>query len=1240
MAAERDLIDNAIDSEARALPLFSRLATLAAASGERSVSATVYTPSGPGDEYRVLAWSSGPTEALSLDRLIGSEALFVARGTAGIHLVFVTPVSTGTTRTAVVAAETVLSAVTDAGASLDTPYGPVTIIPAYAGAGEESSPANKIIIAGQTGAPLLEVRFDPATLAERRSEFRRRTLLVAMLPLAALVMPLVGRAIDRGRRARRTQEWIAWLLLGALLVLLIGGALAAMAAVAGLPGSGIRFLAALSVLGAASVVPGNLWWRHTRRAAPATQPWTFAGDHLAAGAVLTAVILALARVFAWQAAGASPRGWHAALFPFDAGAMLSLGSAMLAALALSWGAASILAIAVGRWRVWPVRPSTLVAAALAAAPTVALLASPAGRAMAPLAPALVLVAVALAFAFAAPMVRRRYRRTSQSTRLVFAFLAILLPLLATYPLAASESDLARRDTIATEYAPAISRHPADLRAELDEARQRVDQLWVTGGFLRTGLATLPPPPAADRPVDSQMAFYVWNQTTLARRRAISDVEIYGPDRALVSRFALNLPEYLYRTNAQTWTGTSCTWDVFGERISFGTQDRPMLHAERGLCDETGRVLGAIVLHVAHVDYEALPFVQSATAVFDGDGTTTPSSFAPPEELQFVWYGWSFRPLFTSGQVAWPVAANIFDQLYQTGTPFWTTLDADGGQYHVHFSQDRQGIYALGYPAPTVFEHAARLAELTALGGVFFVALQIGAALYVPLTRRHRAPLGMLVREVRTSFYRKLFLFFVLVAIVPVLVFGLAFGAYMTAQFRADVEFEAKSVVTVARRVFEELTAVEQRPGPPSIAPTDDVMVWIRQVISQDVNLYQGSQLLATSQRHLFDSGLAPLRTPASVYQAVALDRVPAFVGEETIGGASYLIAAAPVTASEPDLIMSVPLAPRQREIERQIDQLYRGVLVGAVLVVLFAAALGASMASRISDPVARLTKATRQIAAGRLDVSIASETADELRRLVDDFNSMARTLVAQRAALARTNQLDAWNQMARQVAHEIKNPLTPIQLAAEHLQRVHEDRHRPLGTLVDQCVGTVLGQVRLLRQIASEFANFSSEHVPRPTELALGDIIESVVGPYRLGLANHVTVETDVPGDLPPILADRTLLSRALTNLVENAVQAMPDGGLLRVAIRHDPPDIVLTIADTGAGMDPETLARVFEPYFSTKTGGSGLGLPNAKRNIELSGGTIAVDSTPSRGTTMTIRLPAAAAVDRDVPADAQSPSR
>jgi two-component system, NtrC family, nitrogen regulation sensor histidine kinase NtrY len=216
--------------------------------------------------------------------------------------------------------------------------------------------------------------------------------------------------------------------------------------------------------------------------------------------------------------------------------------------------------------------------------------------------------------------------------------------------------------------------------------------------------------------------------------------------------------------------------------------------------------------------------------------------------------------------------------------------------------------------------------------------------------------------------------------------------------------------------------------------------------------------------------------------------------------------------------------------------------------------------------------------------------------------------------------------MARQVAHEIKNPLTPIQLAAEHLQRVHEDQRRPLGGVFDQCVTTVLRQVKLLRQIASEFANFAADPQPRPAELPVGPLLEGVLLPYQFDLANRIRLVLQIDPATPAIWADRTLVARALTNLVENAVQAMPSGGTLTVTAKPNSGRVELVVNDTGVGMDADSMSRAFEPYFSTKTAGSGLGLANAKRNIERSAGTIALESVPGVGTTVTVVLPPAPA--------------
>ena len=277
-------------------------------------------------------------------------------------------------------------------------------------------------------------------------------------------------------------------------------------------------------------------------------------------------------------------------------------------------------------------------------------------------------------------------------------------------------------------------------------------------------------------------------------------------------------------------------------------------------------------------------------------------------------------------------------------------------------------------------------------------------------------------------------------------------------------------------------------------------MWLSRVIAQDVNVFDGPGLLASSERNLFASGLLPTRTPGEAYRAIMLEGRPSFVGRECGRDRSqYLVAAAPVRIEARDAILMVPLTSRQQEIVAQVEELDRRVLLAAILFIMLGAGIGYSMAERIADPVNRLMRATRRIAQGDLDARVVATSSDELRRLVDAFNRMAEDLRRQRGELARTNRLAAWADMARQVAHDIKNPLTPIQLNAEHLQRVHADRGRPLGPLVDDCVANILGQVRLLRQISSEFSSFASSPEPHPAPADIAALVNGIVEPYRGG---------------------------------------------------------------------------------------------------------------------------------------------
>jgi signal transduction histidine kinase len=719
---------------------------------------------------------------------------------------------------------------------------------------------------------------------------------------------------------------------------------------------------------------------------------------------------------------------------------------------------------------------------------------------------------------------------------------------------------------------------------------------------------------------------LWSKTELRRYRLTSAIELYGSDGRLVSPFALNLPN-----GSARYEPANCDWDLTDDVSPMGSSESHVLRASRGICVR-GRIVGGIVVR-AMLDYRSLPFISSQSPYLNAlrPDRQLPAEGVSGRDVEFTVYGWSRAPIFASGTSVWTLPDRIFLGAGESRAPFWDTIDRDAQRFRVYVINDRGGIYVLGYPVLTAFGHLLNLAELATLSLVLFVGLIGGSTLFDALSSGAPANARALLREVRSSFYRKLFLAFWAVAVLPVVIMAFAIRTYFASELNAGIEDAAAKTVTVAQRLVEDYATLQQRGSGALGSLDDEIMVLVSRAIDEDVNLFDRARLQATSERDLFASQLLPTRTPAAVYRKVVLERAPTYVGVQQVGAIGYYVAAAPVRTAGRDGVVTVPVTLRQQEIEQQIDELDRRVLFGAVLLSLLGGAFGYAMAERIADPVSRLTRATRRIARGDLDVRIASTSSDELRRLVEDFNQMAADLKRQRSAFERTQRLEAWADMARQVAHDIKNPLTPIQLSAEHAQRVNNDRGRPLSPVLDECVTSILSQVRLLRQIATEFSSFASSPTPHPESTAIVPLIDEVVAPYRTGLSERIAIDVASDDYVPKIDIDRTLFARALTNIIENALHAMPGTGRLSIAVHFRPESlalpgpprsIVVRVADTGVGMDEEAVGKIFEPYFSTKATGTGLGLTIAKRNVELNGGSIRVASVRGVGTVVTITLP------------------
>ncbi len=300
-------------------------------------------------------------------------------------------------------------------------------------------------------------------------------------------------------------------------------------------------------------------------------------------------------------------------------------------------------------------------------------------------------------------------------------------------------------------------------------------------------------------------------------------------------------------------------------------------------------------------------------------------------------------------------------------------------------------------------------------------------------------------------------------------------------------------------------------------------------------------------------------------------------------------------------------------------ELIWGGAAAMILVLCLLSVLAARVLSqRLSRPLEQLTHASLQVASGNLQVQAEATAKDEIRQLVDSFNHMINELRTSREKLVITERLAAWREVARQVAHEIKNPLTPIQLG---LYRVRQrlDEAVVSQTAVQESFQSIEEELASLRHLAEAFSDFA--RLPK-AELQPGNLNEVVQLTARLfqGAGGEMQIKTDLAPDIPPRPFDREQIKRLLNNLIKNALEAsLTPSGTITISTRRAGDKVRLTIADQGPGLSPEMLEKIFEPNFSTKRGGAGLGLTMVKRIVEEHGGTIAVESAAGKGTAFTI---------------------
>jgi signal transduction histidine kinase len=326
-------------------------------------------------------------------------------------------------------------------------------------------------------------------------------------------------------------------------------------------------------------------------------------------------------------------------------------------------------------------------------------------------------------------------------------------------------------------------------------------------------------------------------------------------------------------------------------------------------------------------------------------------------------------------------------------------------------------------------------------------------------------------------------------------------------------------------------------------------------------------------------------------------------------------------------VMAVLIVANSRRGMVEVQQHIKAIAYGVAGVgILFAIAASLWITARVSRPIEQLARAAGQVADGRWETRVSIGSHDEVGLLADSFNRMTSQLVEQRDRLVQAERVAAWRELARRLAHELKNPLFPLQLTVENMVRAKRLPPEQYDEVFEESTATLMAEIANLKTIIARFSDFSKMPKPQESNLDVRDVLRGVLALFAPTLDQReqsIALKTEIAPDPLMVSADAELLHRALSNLVLNAIDAMPDGGILTAIAARKGDVVQIRISDTGTGLTPEECQRLFTPYYTTKQHGTGLGLAIAQSVVADHHGTITVESVQGSGATFVIELPA-----------------
>jgi signal transduction histidine kinase len=405
----------------------------------------------------------------------------------------------------------------------------------------------------------------------------------------------------------------------------------------------------------------------------------------------------------------------------------------------------------------------------------------------------------------------------------------------------------------------------------------------------------------------------------------------------------------------------------------------------------------------------------------------------------------------------------------------------------------------------------------------------------------------------------------------------------------------------------------------------DAITEISEIHNADINLYDGDGTLQySSQPFVYNKGiLSRLMEPRAYYHMKHL-RKSQYVQNEKYGQLKYLSIYTPFNSRDPEIraYINIPYFASTMELKQEISNFLVAIINLNAFIFLIAGVIAVFITNRITQSFTWIGQKMQEVNLGKHNQEITWGRRDEIGGLVMEYNKMVRKLDDSALALAKTEREGAWREMARQVAHEIKNPLTPMKLSIQYLQKAIDNNAPNVKELSSSVAKTLIEQIEHLSKIAAEFSQFANIGNTRNEDVDLHELLHSLVSLHSM----HENIEIKwKPLDEPVhIFADKTQLNRLFTNLLQNAIEAIPDAekGIIEIDEQLTDSSIKISIKDNGGGIPVEMRSKIFTPNFTTKTSGTGLGLAMSKGIVEQSQGDIWFETIEGKGTTFFITFP------------------